>query len=726
MAVLSMLAILSINAQDLTKLHAFTGAACDHVHYHQGYLYLGAGHTFIVKHQAGEEHPYPETFRIRFTSTITDMVERGGHLYLAVNHDGIYKFDLSNPAEPAQMAHYELDDIGEAVYDIAFKGDSLFVACRISVKVLLDEGASFSHLADFAEQSGNSIARGGEIWNGYYMLAQGYGGATDGIYVYSANDFQQLSYYEQTFGEPEDLVLGQSGVMHVLGGARSWTNPLDSRGLFYTLGFADPTAPELLFADTLDGFPLGLGIASPADAVVRNDTVFVATTSARDPNWQLGQPATGQVYVYDATDTANIHLAETLYGGLWHFGVDLKDDTMFVASEWYGAMSVDISDLSNEREIGRTLTGGWNTSAASHDGKLALPYGGYGFEVYDISNPLDPDLIGFNNDSNFVRSLEWSEDGNYLFGFYVTQDKFRVFDVNTLEQVASLPDDVGWRRTWHWQDRIAVKREGALGATKLSIVNVADPLIPTVDTSFIYNFNDMAVNQEGMLFVSQNDSLSVFNLSGGLQFVSAVQDDNWWNDFQAISVLGDTVFCWVSGQGLIRYLFNGSELVHDGVFTLDHGAPEYMAVDENGLYISVLQEGLFAHDLNTLDEVGYYRHGLENLSTAHWGVWDLVAENGLIYLCEWHGNTTILSNQDGLAVESESPKRFDLFPNPSDGSFRVQNALQDEELRLYDLNGKLVFTKTLMAGYNVIQTGLVAGMYVVSWRDFQAKLLITR
>lgn len=717
----------TLSAQDLSLLHAFSGAAADHVRYHEGHLYVAAGHTLMVKHQRGEEHPYPETFRRRFVSTITELVVHNGYLYLAANHDGLYKFDIADPAVPVEHARYELDGIDEAAYDIAFKGDSVFLACRTRAKVLLDEGNIFSHLADFAEQSGNSLTRGGEILDNLYLMGQGFGNANDGIYIFDAITLQELGFHHQSFGEPEEILLGEpEGVVHVLGGTRSWTNPADPRGLIYSLDVSNPSDPHLLFTDTLNGFPFGLGIASPVDAIIHNDTLFVATTCARDTEWILGEPATGQVYVYDVADTANIHRAETLYGGLWHFGVDIHDDTLFVASEWYGVLSLDISDIHNEHEIGRTLTGGWNTSAASHNGRLAMPYGGYGFEVHNISDPSNPVLEGVNYDGNFVRSLEWSDDGAYLFGFYVTGEKFRVFDANTLQQVSSIPNDVGWRRTWRWQDLIGVKREATLGATKLSLINVSDPLLPEVDTSFNYNFNDMAINANGLLFVSHNDSLSVFSVDGGLQFITSLHNDAWWNDFKALAVHGDTAYCWVSGQGLTRYLFTGSELQEVAVHQLDHDAPEYMAVDANGLYMSVLQQGLYAHNLETMAETGYYQHGLEYLSTGHWGVWDLIAEDGLIFLCEWHGNTSIFGNDNGLAViDMTEETELSIFPNPSNGTFRIDGAYGNEMLELYDLKGKLVLSQELQRGYNVVFSQLVAGVYLLKIGKHSAKVLIT-
>ena len=718
--------------QNLQKLSALTGAACDHVHHHGEFLLVGAGHTFMVQRFAGESHPFPEMFRRRFVSSITAIEVRGNDMYLAANHDGVYKFNITDPTNPVEVAHYELDEITEAAYDIAFKGDSLFIPCRTKVKIIRDEGNSFTWLADFALQTGNSLSRGGEIIGNVFAHGQAMGGATDGIYLYDATTLQQLGFYEQTYGEPEDFVLGtQIDVIHVLGGTQSWSNPANPNGLFYTLDISDPSQPEALFIDTIPGWPLGLGIASPIDAVNRNDTIFVATTCALDPDWVLGQPATGQIMVYDASDTSDVHLSTTLYGGLWHFGVDVLEDTLFVASEWYGVMTVDISDLHNEVEIGRTLTGGWNTSAAKHGNRLAVPLGGYGFEIYDISDPTNPELQTVNYDPFFVRSLEWSEDGNHLFAFYVSNDndllKFRAYDSNTMDLVGQFNTDVGWRRTWRWQNKIAVMREATLGATKLSVIDVSDPSDPTIDTTFTYNFNDMALNEDGYLFVSHNDSLSVFNLANGFDFVTSLQDAAWWNSFEALATTGDTVYCWVTSQGLTRYLFDGTSLTEDGIFTLDHEKPEYMAADQNGLYMSVLQEGLFAHDLNTLSETGYYQHGLEMLSTAHWGVWDLVAEDGLIFLSEWHGNVTILTNDDNL-VSSES-NNFDqpgfTFQNPSTGYIRLTNSGEQGTLNVYNSNGALVLSERVNRGYNLLRTELNSGIYILELGAERSKMIVT-
>jgi len=187
------------------------------------------------------------------------------------------------------------------------------------------------------------------------------GGNTDGVYIHDARDLSFISYFQQTYCDPEEVLFGQNTeLLHVLGGTASTTNPADPKGVVYSLDMTDPFNPTLVFLDTLNTI-WGLGISNPRNAVIKNDTLYVATTAAFDVNWQFPDPAAGHVYVYDVSDTSNLNLITTIYAGLWHFDVDIQDTILYVASEWYGVQTMGIGDIFNATELGLTLKLGFHS-----------------------------------------------------------------------------------------------------------------------------------------------------------------------------------------------------------------------------------------------------------------------------------------------------------------------------------------------------------------------------
>lgn len=700
---LTLLALLSFidstfAQNSLKALSSTTGAACYRILYHNQYLYAGTGNTLQVYEVTPSGPPYTLRAERRLGSTIADIQQKDGFLYLAANHAGISKWDLSDPASPSLVAAYQPENLDEAAYDISFFGDSLFVAYKAKVAVFLDQGNTFTLLDRFAIQTGNGKVRGGAIKDSIYACVASYGGASDGVYLYHAHTYQLLGNYPQPYCDPEDVEFGQqTPLLHVLGGSQTTTNPFDPKGCFYSLDITDPTAPTRAYIDTVNTI-IGLGISAPQSAVIINDTIYVATQAGMDPDYQIFQPATGQIYVYDATDPANIHRITTLYAGLWHFDLAIHERVIHVASEWYGILTLDISDLMNEFEVGRTLTGGWNTGTAVHGDRMAVANEGYGFKVFDISNPAAPQLVGVNSDSNFCMTLEYSQNGDYIYGYYYTRDGFRVYDAHTLQKVASLPGRNGSSHAWLWKDQAISLYWRTVGARQIFFTDVSDPFNPILDTSYQYKANDILVDDQGKLFLTHNDSLTVLDLGNDKAFVTSVKA-GFLQNFHSLAKYKDTVFVYVSNKGLVRYLFDdqANVLIEDAIFPLPYGKPSFMAADSLGLYIVDIEAGMFAYDKASLTQTGYYRTSREFVFTHIWGPQDLFCENGLIFLVEYFGQTTILSNKEGnlLPVENrmEPLPGPIVFPNPfrQQTTIQVDNPLQMQlMLEVFDQKGTLV------------------------------------
>lgn len=713
-----------LDAQDsLRWLGQTDGGASYSILHYNNYLYVGAANTFMVFDASGQP-PYTETFRYRLTSMIDDIQRQGDTLYLCANHAGIYKWYITNLANPVLACRFKPADYALAAYDISFYGrDTLLVCMKSKVGVFRDHGDSLQLIHTFGQVSGLSKIRGGEVQDSIFAYVTMMG--ADSLFIHDVRTGQLYSRWKIPYCDPEDILFGQAdgSMLHILGGTQSTTNGFDPSGCFYSIDISDPYNPVEIFRDTLKTI-IGVAIAAAVNGVNRNDTIWVATTAAMDTGWVFPQPATGQVYLYDVSNKANIHFLGNVYGGLWHFDVDLQGNLLQVASEWYGVETIDVSDIFNEQIVGRTLTGGWNWGSGVKGDTLVVCNGGYGYKVFDISNPKAPVWIDTNLDGNFVKSAEFSEDGKYLFCWYFTGHGFRVHDAATYTEVATLAGSYGDKRTYVWNDLAISQTWGSIGSRKLHFIDVSNPLTPAVDTSFNYAANDYYVDKAGLMYVAHNDSLSVWDLANNLQSLASVKM-GLFTDFKTLAVFDDTIWAYVTNKGLVRYLFDGlNTITEDTVVSLIYGTPDFMAADSFGLYLCYHEYGLFAFDKKRMAPVSFYEHTLEFVHTHVWGPQDLFCKNGLIYLVEWFGQTTILTNKNGILTgvnEYPETERNDLviFPNPT-GDFATVVFRHKEgseyQITVSDLNGKIFRSYASLPGNMVVidTKQFSSGIYMIS------------
>ena len=75
-------------------------------------------------------------------------------------------------------------------------------------------------------------------------------------------------------------------------------------------------------------------------------------------------------------------------------------------------------------------------------------------------------------------------------------------------------------------------------------------------------------------------------------------------------------------------------------------------------------------------------------------------------------NCKVFKITDVLSNDRFNENDFYLFPNPNNGSFRINN-LQSGSIEIYDILGQLVFTKKEVNAANQIVTELKKGIYLV-------------
>lgn len=733
----------SVYAQDsLRFLSATTGAACYQVEYYNNHLFAGTGTTLRVYDVNGNP-PFNLLFEYRFRSIILDLKVKNNFLYVAANHDGISKWDISDISNPVKLYEYVPDSLDEAAHDIAFFGDTLFVAYYKKVGVFFDNGTAFQKITSFGHISGGGYIAGGDIKGSVYAYTvgrNGYSGLTpDGIYFRDAMTFAYISSYPQTFAAPEDVIFGKnSALLHVMGGAQNTYNPFDPRGLFYTLDISNVNSPQLIYSDTLPGF-IGLAVAGAINAVNINDTIYIATNAALEPGWALPDPASGQIYVYDASNPSNVNFLTSIYAGLWHFDLDINNNRLYVASEWYGIKTLDISNIYNENDLGNTLTGGWGMKGDKYGNTLMIANEGYGIKKFDISTISQPLLTGtalYTGDAaGFCQELKFSANGNYIYALFQTYNQFGIYDANNLALTGSIQNigGVSYGKTdlLVWGTKIFIKAN--TGSTdSLRVIDVSNPALPFIEASYSISVNNMKMDNNGRLFLCNNDGIYIYDVSSGsFNLIASQLFSTGIQDGKELAVINDTIFVYVTWKGLVRYIFNSTfnTITEDATTSLGTlGTPQAMDADQFGLYVGFTKFGLYAYDKQTLAQTNWFRTGLDLKGFADiWPITDLFCKDNLIFLNEYFGQTTILTMDNSITTgESLIPLSqfcdFTIYPNPFNETATLEirdNKIKDCKLKIYDIFGKIVFQSEIKTPKSEIHLDLPAGMYFYSLIDKQ-------
>ncbi len=701
--------IKSYGQNNLQYISSNTGAGCYAVEYANGLLYTGTGNTLQV-YDANTPVPHTKTFEHRFVSTIDDIKVRNNRLYVCANHDGLSVWDLTSPSYPALLDQYVPDSLNQAAYNMAFYGDSIFVTYKTMMAVFYFNPAnnSLSLISTFARQTGNSFARGVDVKNNLLAFTTAYGtNAQTGIHIWDIPTMTELSFYQQNFADPENVLFSQNvPLLNVLGGTESWQNG-NPKGIFYSLNITNPQTPVVVHSDTLGG-GFNFYIAGPISGQIMNDTIYFATNGMSDSTSAVGDTA-GYVYVYDVSNPNNVHFITNINAGLWHFDVAVGNHKMYVASEWYGVKTLDIANLFAPVNLGLTLTGGWNCASDKFGNRMVVAQEGYGFKQFDISDLQHPVLINSVVTIGFCYGIHYDKTGNYIFSFNYTDDDFRIYRASDMMLMSSLNPNSGLVITDYfkeevWQDKaIAIQKPVFLGIGSKNVIcyDVSDINNPYVDTIFAPagQIEDIEVNAAGKLFLSTTSTMYVYDMANNYQQLIAMPV-TFLQQFHDIALFNDTLFANVSGlpSGIEKYAYNGSNQLTQvgGTFSLPINDPKFLAADAFGLYLNYQEEGLFAFDKTNITQTGYYKHSLEFYRSNQWGEKGLFCKDNLIFLVEYFGQTSILSNYDSLNIsvpEIGNGKSFEIYPNPVKNELAI-GSLQFEKysFEIYNIIGDLIFT----------------------------------
>jgi hypothetical protein len=732
---------ISIAQNQLDYLVSTEGGSSYEVCYFNNYLYSGNANTLMVHDLSGpNQSPGNLTFQKRFVSNIDYITEHNGFLFVCVNHDGLWKFDITaNPASPAFVFHYSPQHLNESVYDIAFFGDSIFVAAKTKVNLLLDSANQITFKTTVASYSGATRVRGLDIKDTLlaYTVALSSGGSQDGVYLLNAKNFQQLSFYNHSQSINQEVYFGQNtNLLHVMGGQITSGNLFD--GLYYVLDYSNPFSLQLNFTDTTKGYFLLGSIGSPMNAKIINDTVYIATHGAGPINYSFPNPFSGQIYVYDARTAGSVTRLTDLYAGLYHFDLDINVQTrkMYVASEWYGILTLDVSDIYNEQLLQKTLTGGWSHGSAKAKNRLAEASEGYGVRLFDVSAISTPQLIAQDTAVGFCRAISISDSADYVYGWFLTGRRLRVFDGNNLSALSDTTVDNGvliisdFQKSRYLNNKIAVIEDISPSNKKIVLADVSNPLQPFIQHyRQKNNVRDLLFHPNGKLFACTEDSLIVFDTST-MAVLSGIQPPlgGFLQPFKSFTLYSDTLYVYYDGvgEGFARYKFDPvlNTLTYltatPHLMDISGTGRVFMASDNEAIYIGSTIDSLKALSRqNPTVELDFYDHGADFIYDNLWGVTDLYAKDGYVFLNEYMGQTTIFGPAPTSSIQSSANNisSLKIFPNPADGTINITGNLKGEcIMRIFNYEGKLVFANEFPGNGKIeINTKtLVSGIYFIS------------
>jgi hypothetical protein len=750
LALVSML-VFSANAfaqSPLNPLASTDGGSSFEVCLNGNFLYVGAANTLEVYPVSGPNHtPGAITFKLRLPSNIDQILVHNGYLYVCANHAGLWKFDLqATPATPSFVKKYVPASIDESIYDVAFHGDSLVVAAKNYVQLLLDTGnvisfnrtiASYVHTTSRVhgvDIKGNLLAY---TVNNFLVPA----GRT--VHLVNLNNLVQLDEYLCILGDPWEVYFGENtNLLHVIGG-----NPQSLEAFYFALDYTNPNALQQVFQDIIPRFPLGIAIAMSADLV--NDTLYVATQGGRS----LQTPYIDcRAYVYDATLPNNIQLIGDVYGGLYHFdlAVDALTRTMYVASEWYGVLTVDIHDLNNEISLSRTQTGGWCHGSAFAQNRLVEASEGYGVRLYDLSVRQSPQWIAEDTARGFCRAISMSDDGNFVYAWYLTNKRLRVFDGTNLNQLGDTTyvggllgvDDITKSRTWGnyvaaIEDETSIFQSG--NDTYILVADVSDPSEPLIKWRWHQRgLVDLSFLPSGVLATLSYDSLYLFDPA--TMTVLDVEAPTV-GSFKAMTYSQDTLYVFagsLSQKGIERFFYDSLNrtLTYVGqtpYYITQENPRIFMATNDTVLYVAATLDSLKALELHPPHaQLAIYDHAADYFYNHVWGVTDLYYAQGLLVLNEYMGQSTWFGTPSLVAVdEAVEAEAVIMFPNPAATEFVLRLGLPGAaQVDVYDVQGRKVFvSKNYRDGTPIaIQEWPVGVYFVVASRGnfrWSGKLMVS-
>lgn len=735
---------------DLLKIGQTPGGASAHVNWDASTnkLIVGCGTSVWVYDMSNPIEPVLCSKR-PFSGLINETDVYGDILFVAATHDGVYALDFTSP-ELDILAHYNMKNMGDsAAYDLWRSNDTLYVADYFKVRMLkYDDVGGFSKITSFGGPKSYCVARRGN----YIAVGNQVTLITDAnISVYSNSNLntpvaQWLSPWCNWVQDIQFADL-RDDIIYVCAGPET---PLFDKSNFFALEF---TGASLFPSDTfaIDSGLLGIAQQNIMNMDSRNDTLFLATTSAWDVHFL---PYT-YVAVLDASGLPIDTLKDIgkILAGLWHFDVSLMHNTPYlaIASEWCGVLLTDVSQLALDDTLGLMETGGWCVNNKVKGNTLWACMEGYGLCAYNLDSLQYSAGTMANSLAMNIYDLDnhyFSSDVEFLNDTLLIINSSEVYNIKPWQMGGEPVLEYDMNRNW------MIRMNNIY-------TNVGQRMIAT--------FYDIYANEKWI------ELIDPFDDGGGF---ASLDHDSMWCDVNGMTVAGDTVY-YAQTVNNIRFLVaqkvsNDNFVFIDSIklslpFGVLFGDDVHSISVENGLvavaygkqfamfkwngsqleelftnfqftqqsndivlrnhfvYVSDRAYGFKIYDVSSQTEAtlvaqGAGTGGWTNLygSTAI-----SVASDGKIYLSDFHAGVLIYEAYDTtwVAAEQEHKMHVDevrVFPNPVSNVLKItiQNKESKYNFTLYDMSGRVLKKWSCLCNSSSIDmSGLMPGNYIITVSD---------
>jgi len=649
-----------------------------------------------------------------------------GDTLFVVSYTDLVLFEVSDPSEPRLVSYYPLP--GEAEF-VRVEGRYCYVSMREEGFFVLDRVEGYVVVSNYDPE----VA----VYRSYVSGDLAYLMCADSLHVVDISDPSGIELVSKYICE-EYNGFEVSGVW-----AEGDTCYVACRYGLKVLDMSDPENPVEIGAYPHSRFNR---VVTESDYAYLVDTIYLYILDISDPGdiREVGQ--------YRVSDEYNIDEIG-LYGGY----VAIMTSTSTYTGG--GIHFIDVSEPGEIQEVSY-VPAEYVEDFSFFGDYLYISYQD-GIEVVDVSDPENPEEVGFHDGEHFMKNVFVLGDYCYIadFSYYSSDDGLRILDVSD----PAMPVEVGFERINGIRDVEVVLPYAYVSTESLGflVYDVSDPgnIVKVgemagrdyygrglaVEYPYVYLAKRYGI-EDGMkiLDVSRPDSIVELSfypadlaeeivVRDTLAFIAAsfygvhIVDVSDPENPELISTIPSIDYSWdVDVEGDYLYIASG----FGGIRIIDISDPENplqvgqwvepyntankVRVEYPRLYTSVGGLAILEiSDPRNPEEIGYYKiptpfgiavdDDLIYLGTADYGLYLLTYEPAGI---EGEGIS-------GIGIRQES-SLFQNYPNPFNPATSISFDVPGTEgeavrvgLRIYDLRGRLIRT--------LVDTELVPGRHSVLW-----------
>ena len=370
-------------------------------------------------------------------------------------------------------------------------------------------------------------------------------------------------------------------------------------------------------------------------------------------------------------------------------------------------------------------------------GVIGSTYGAHIFDVTDPSNAHPVDSVGGAVQGYNVNHRDFHDYNGYLYGVADQGEAtLQIIDLHFLPDSVSLvynSSELVMRAHNVFIDSSAAMMYicGPSGSGGMRVYSLEDPISPVL----VYVYNDYYVHD---VFVSE--SIAYMNCGSGVGYVvmdfsdasnpvflgdmttypdQGYNHSGWLSEDKTIYAFADENYgldikiCDVSDIGNMNVLSTINSNVTNS--SVAHN----VMIKDGFLYVSYYNDGLQIFDISDPSNptrAGYYDTFDFPQSDDFRGAWGVYAflPSGNILISDRNTGFHVLDPQNAI-VNNESYNNdiiFDIFPNPTKGSFTVEYDGIIESIKLLNLQGKNIEIE-LDGDKVILDNNLPSGLYIV-------------